>query len=77
MDPEPFLNIADYARAARGKLTKDVCDYYEGGALDEITLRDNTAPPDAVPLATDKGTTADLTGRVQVKTLKIVSPNCL
>ena len=41
------------------------------------TLRDNTAPPDAVPLATDKGTTADLTGRVQVKTLKIVSPNCL
>jgi hypothetical protein len=47
------------------------------------TPRDNTVPPDAtaprdaVPLATDKGTTADLTGRVQVKTLKIVSPNCL
>ena len=39
--------------------------------------RDNTVPPDAVPLATDKGTTADLTGRMQVKTLKVVSPNCL
>ena len=35
--------------------------------------RDNTA----VPLATDKGTTADLTARIQVKTIRIVSPNCL
>ena len=39
--------------------------------------RDNTVPADGLPLATDKGTTADLTGRVQVKTLKLVSPNCL
>jgi hypothetical protein len=47
--------------------------------------RDNTAPgvqdgaviPEAIPLATEKGTTADLTGRVQVKTIRIVSPNCL
>src|SRR5437870_13578504 len=38
-----FLNIADYARAARARLPKDICDYYEGGALDEITLRENTA----------------------------------
>lgn len=38
-----FLNIADYARAARAKLPQQVCDYYEGGALDEITLRENTA----------------------------------
>src|SRR5262245_16074552 len=43
MDPEPLLNIADYARAARRKLRRDVFDYYEGGALDEITLRENTA----------------------------------
>jgi len=35
--------------------------------------RDNTA----VPLATDKGTTADLTARIQVKTIRIVSPSCL
>ncbi|MEN3370528.1 MAG: 4-hydroxymandelate oxidase [Verrucomicrobiota bacterium] len=43
LDSEPFLNIADYARAARCNLPKDVCDYFEGGALDEITLRENTA----------------------------------
>ena len=38
-----LLNVADYARAARSKLSREVCDYYEGGALDEITLRENTA----------------------------------
>ena len=38
-----FLNIADYARAARAKLSQGVLDYYEGGALDEITLGENTA----------------------------------
>jgi 4-hydroxymandelate oxidase len=38
-----LLNLADYARAAQAKLAQDVCDYYEGGALDEITLRENTA----------------------------------
>lgn len=43
MDSEPLLNIADYARAARARLPKDVLDYYEGGALDEITLRENMA----------------------------------
>ena len=38
-----LFNVADYARAARTKLSKEICDYYEGGALDEITLRENTA----------------------------------
>jgi 4-hydroxymandelate oxidase len=38
-----LLNVADYARAAQGKLPKDVCDYFCGGALDEVTLRENTA----------------------------------
>ncbi len=42
MGRELLLNIADYARVARGRLAKDCCDYYEGGALDEITLRENT-----------------------------------
>src|ERR1051326_5092845 len=42
MNPEPLLNIDDYARAARGRLAKDALDYYEGGALDEVTLRENT-----------------------------------
>jgi 4-hydroxymandelate oxidase len=39
---ELLLSIADYARAARATLPQDVLDYYEGGALDEITLRENT-----------------------------------
>src|SRR6266850_2872688 len=40
---EPLLNVADYERAAKAKLPGEVCDYFCGGALDEITLRDNTA----------------------------------
>ena len=40
--PDLLLNVADYARAARTKLAQNVCDYYDGGALDEITLRENT-----------------------------------
>jgi 4-hydroxymandelate oxidase len=43
VNSEPLVNVADYARAARSKLAKDVRDYFEGGALDEITLRENTA----------------------------------
>jgi len=43
VNSEALLNVADYARAARAKLPQDVCDYYEGGALDEITLRENVA----------------------------------
>jgi len=43
MNSESLLSVADYARAARGKLADGVRDYFEGGALDEITLRENTA----------------------------------
>ena len=43
MDREHLLSVEEYARVARGRLKKDYCDYYEGGALDEITLRENTA----------------------------------
>jgi 4-hydroxymandelate oxidase len=43
VDSELLLNIADYAHAAQAKLPNDVFDYYEGGALDEVTLRENTA----------------------------------
>src|SRR5438552_8443367 len=43
MHSQPLLNIADYGRVARRMLPKDVLDYFEGGALDEITLRENTA----------------------------------
>ena len=41
---EPLLlSVHDYQRAAQGKLRKEILDYFEGGALDEITLRENTA----------------------------------
>jgi hypothetical protein len=40
------------------------------------TPRDNTAP-ESIPLVTDKGTTADLTARIEVKTIKMIAPNCL
>jgi len=36
-----LLNISDYAAAARERLAKETLDYYEGGARDEITLREN------------------------------------
>jgi 4-hydroxymandelate oxidase len=38
-----LLSVHDYHRAARGRLPKETLDYFEGGALDEITLRENTA----------------------------------
>src|SRR5438105_15130282 len=43
VESQSLLNIHDYHRAARVKLPKDILDYYEGGALDEITLRENSA----------------------------------
>src|ERR1700732_3267771 len=43
MNSNLLLNTADYAAAARSKLPKDVLDYYEGGALDEVALRENVA----------------------------------
>ncbi len=36
------LNIADYAEAARGRVSQEALDYFDGGALDKVTLRDNT-----------------------------------
>ena len=50
-----------------------------GAARDNTTpgVQDAPAVREAIPLATDKGTTADLTGRIQVKTIRIVSPSCL
>jgi hypothetical protein len=71
------------ARATRGKT-----DETTGAPKDQTATagqsdvpatgaqRDNTAP-EAIPLATDKGTTADLTGRIRVKTIKMIAPNCL
>lgn len=38
-----LVNIADYADAARERLDKAAYEYYAGGALDELTLNDNSA----------------------------------
>ena len=38
-----LLSVHDYHHAARAKLPKEVLDYFEGGALDEIALRENAA----------------------------------
>jgi 4-hydroxymandelate oxidase len=43
MQSESLLNIHDYARAAAQKLPKGVLDYYAGGALDEVALRENVS----------------------------------
>jgi 4-hydroxymandelate oxidase len=43
MESGLLLNVGDYGRLARKNLPGDVLDYYEGGALDEITLRESTA----------------------------------
>jgi 4-hydroxymandelate oxidase len=40
---DELLSVTDYGREARAKLRQDVLDYFEGGALDEITLRENTS----------------------------------
>jgi 4-hydroxymandelate oxidase len=42
MKSDLLLNIADYTRAAQARLAQDAFDYYEGGAQDEVTLRENT-----------------------------------
>ncbi|MEX0791462.1 MAG: alpha-hydroxy acid oxidase, partial [Actinomycetota bacterium] len=41
MSSSELLNVADFGRAAGEALQHDVFDYYDGGALDEITLREN------------------------------------
>ena len=79
------------ARATSGKTTETGApkDQTATAGQSDVPVtgapRDNTTPgvqdapavPEAIPLATDKGTTADLTGRIQVKTIRIVAPSCL
>jgi len=80
-----LLESGSTVRATSGKANVESSippkDQTATGGQSDVTAtgtpRDNTVQPDAIPLATDKGTTADLIGRVQVKTLKVVSPNCL
>jgi 4-hydroxymandelate oxidase len=36
-----LLNVADFAAAAQSCTSREALDYFDGGALDELTLRDN------------------------------------
>lgn len=42
LEPPSVVNIADLRRLAQRRLPKPVFDYLDGGAEDEITLRENT-----------------------------------
>ena len=50
MSEDPLVNLYDYERAAERRLPKSTFDYYAGGALDEVTLRDNRAAYERIPL---------------------------
>lgn len=47
---EYLLSVFDYAAVAAERLDKPVYDYYAGGAMDEITLRENHAAYDRLQL---------------------------
>lgn len=46
----PLVNLADFERDAASRLPKMAYDYYAGGALDEITLRDIRTAYDRIPV---------------------------
>lgn len=43
MDGEALINVADFERAAAGKLDAGTAGYFFGGACDEVTLGENVA----------------------------------
>jgi 4-hydroxymandelate oxidase len=45
-----LVNLADYEAQARQTISGSILDYYDGGANDEITLRDNPAAFGRIPL---------------------------
>ncbi|HEX6544973.1 MAG TPA: alpha-hydroxy acid oxidase, partial [Bryobacteraceae bacterium] len=45
-----FITLSDFEAAAREKLPPMIWDYFSGGAQDEITLRENRAAYDRIPL---------------------------
>ncbi len=46
----PLVNLFDFEKAAATRLPKMTYDYYAGGALDEVTLRENHAAYERIPL---------------------------
>ena len=45
-----LVNVSDFEREAARRLPQPVLDYYAGGALDEVTLRENRAAYERVAL---------------------------
>jgi 4-hydroxymandelate oxidase len=50
MSERLLVNVFDFEAEAAVRLSADVLDYYAGGALDEVTLRENHAAYDRIPL---------------------------
>jgi 4-hydroxymandelate oxidase len=48
--PGALVNVNDYELEAARRLPQPVLDYYAGGALDEVTLRENRAAYERIPL---------------------------
>ena len=44
------VNVTELEAIARERLSRDAYDYYAGGAMDEVTLRENRAAYDRIPL---------------------------
>jgi 4-hydroxymandelate oxidase len=50
MTAPTLVNLFDFEKAAESRLPKATFDYYAGGALDEVTLRENRAAFERIPL---------------------------
>jgi 4-hydroxymandelate oxidase len=48
---ENLINVFDYEKTAREKLSREAYDYYASGAQDEVTLRENRAAYERLSLA--------------------------
>ncbi len=50
MTAPTLVNLFDFEKVAESRLPKATFDYYAGGALDEVTLRENRAAFERIPL---------------------------
>lgn len=50
MTDAPLVNLFDFEKAASARLPRTTLDYYAGGALDEVTLRESRTAYERIPL---------------------------
>jgi 4-hydroxymandelate oxidase len=78
-----LVNLEDYEAHAREAISGSILDYYDGGANDEITLRDNPAAFDRIPLyprvfrGTDRRDTSTTVLGFPITTPVVVAPVAL